>query len=139
MTEGYLRHRAEIIDMLDERFFPYWWVEQQISNGSIAVLENDEAVIGVERRTYPGGAVELHGMFAAGDMEAIGELVDDACTAAKAAGCDVAAIESRPGWAKLFKAKGFETDRVRIVKELQPVPICYTGIGSEHRWRGARP
>lgn len=115
---AYVDWRSDIIGILDERKHPYWWVESQISAGRIALLENDKAIIGVERVEYPGGLVELHGMFAAGEREAIFELIDDACEAGKAAGCDVATISSRPAWAKLLKERGFETSQVTIAKEL---------------------
>ena len=41
-------------------------VENEISEGRITLLESETAVIGVEKKSYPGGLVELHGMFAAG-------------------------------------------------------------------------
>lgn len=116
--QAYLRHRAEIAGMLDERRYPLWWVESQISAGAIALLHNDGAVIGVERKHYPGGLVELHGMFAAGDLEAILELIDLACAAGREAGCEVAAISSRPGWARILKERGFEPHQTMIVKDL---------------------
>lgn len=116
MTPGYLRHRAEIIGMLDERRFPYWWVENEISEGRIALLENETAIIGVEKKVYPGGLVELHAMFAAGDLDGIRELEALACEAARMQGCDVTAIESRPGWERVFP--DYRKEQVRIVKEL---------------------
>lgn len=116
--DAYLRHRAEIVGILDERFYPHWWLEWRISTGQIDLLHNDKAVIGLEVRTYPGGARELHGLFAAGDKAAIRELIDIACEAGRQAGCTVAAIESRPGWSRELKDKGFTVDRVRIVKDL---------------------
>lgn len=112
------RWRDDIASMLDERFYPLGWVEQQIAKGAIGLLENEGAIIGIERREYPGGAVELHGMFAAGDKGAIRELVKDAIAAARVAGCDIAAIESRLGWEREFRSLGFERDKVRIVKDL---------------------
>lgn len=115
---AYTRHRAEIAGILDERFFPLWWVESQISAGHIGLVHSDSAVIGVEVRNYPGGAKELHGMFAAGDKDAIRALVVQVCEAAADMGCHVAAIESRPGWAREFRNLSFQTDRVRIVKDL---------------------
>lgn len=81
-------------------------------------MENDTAIIGVERKEYPGGAVELHGMFAAGDLEGIDELIEKACQAGWAAGCSIATISSRPAWAKRMKSKGFAVQQVTISKEL---------------------
>lgn len=117
MIPAYHRHRAEIAQLLDERFFPLSWVEQEIKAGRIAVFGNDAAVIGVQRREYPGGATELHAMFAAGELKAALELWDGLLACAE--GFDVAAIESRSGWERVMASRGFKRDRVRIVKELR--------------------
>ena len=116
MVGSLIRWRSEITSILDERFYPLWWVESEIAAGRIDLLQNDKAIIGIQVRTYPGGARELHGMFACGDKHAIRDLVLQALDLGRLAGCDVAAIESRPGWARELKDMGFATDRVRIVK-----------------------
>ncbi len=113
-----MRFRAEIEAMLDQRKWPMAWVDQQIATGRIAIHENATALIGVEVREYPGGLMELHGMFAAGDMAGIMELIDETIAAARLAGCDTAAISSRPGWAKALKGRGFQVEQVTITKEL---------------------
>lgn len=115
---SYADYRDEIIGILDERFHPYWWVEQQIAAGAIKTMENDTAIIGVEVKTYPGGAVELHGMFAAGELSGILELIDQVCEAARLSGCTIATISSRSGWAKILKSRGFEMRQQVISKEL---------------------
>ena len=118
MTPGYLRHRAEIIAMLDQRKHPHWWLENEISEGRIALLENDTAIIGVEKKVYPGGYVELHGMFAAGDMAGVLELIDLAVAAAEMQGCDGATIASAPAWGRILKSRGFVPHQLTITKEL---------------------
>jgi hypothetical protein len=125
MNPAYLRHRAEIIGILDERKYPYWFVESQISEGKIALLSNDTAIIGVERRVYPGGYEELHGMFAAGAMDGILELIDEAVAAAEMTGLDGASIASVPAWGRVLKSRGFVPHQLTITKEL--------AIGGCHR------
>lgn len=115
---AYTRHRAEIIQMLDQRKWPHWWLENAISEGSIGILHNDTAIIGVERKVYPGGYEELHGLFAAGELAGVLELIDAACEAAKMQGMDGAAISSREGWARILKDRGFTPYQTTIVKEL---------------------
>ena len=117
-SDAFARHRGEIASILDERFYPLAWVEQEIAAGRIGLMHNDTAIIGIERRVYPGGAVELHGMFAAGRMAGVLELIDLAIEAGRLSGCTVAAIDSRPGWATVLKTRGFVRDRLRIVKDL---------------------
>ena len=119
MTPAYLRHRAEIIGILDERKWPHWWLESEISEGRIALLSNDTAIIGVERKVYPGGYEELHGMFAAGDMDGILELIDQAVAAAELQGLDGATIASKPAWARILKSRGFVPDQLTITKPLK--------------------
>lgn len=118
MNPAYLRHRAEIISILDERKFPHWWVESEISAGRIALMHNDTAIIGVERKAYPGGYQELHGMFAAGDMDGVLSLIDEAVEAARMAGLDGASIASTAAWGRILKSRGFVPHQLTITKEL---------------------
>lgn len=94
------------------------WLEREIAAGRIALLENETAIIGVERRVYPGGYTELHGMFAAGDMAGVLLLIDEAVEAARQQGLDGAAISSKPAWGRILKGRGFEPGQLLIVKEL---------------------
>jgi len=120
MTPGYLRHRQEVASILDPRKWPVEWLEGEISEGRIAILENDTAIIGVEKKVYPGGYVELHGMFAAGELNGILELIDAAVQVAEAQGMDGATISSREGWARILKSRGFVPQQLTITKELLP-------------------
>ena len=126
-SEAFERHRAEIAAILDERYYPLPWLEAEIAAGRIGLMHNDTAIIGIERRHYPGGAIELHGMFAAGRLLGILELIDLAVEAARLSGCTVAAIDSRPGWAVVLKTRGFVRDRLRIVCELQQDVLSKAG------------
>ena len=112
------RFRSEVAGLLDERFYPLAWVEAEIAEGRIATLVNDTAIIGFEAKRYPGGASELHGLFAAGDLDGVLALIDEVCSLARELGVTVAAIESRAGWERVLKGRGFVRDKVRIVKEL---------------------
>jgi len=110
--------RQQVRGLLDERFYPFEWVEAEIAEGRIATLMNETAIIGFEAKRYPGGATELHGLFAAGDLDGILDLIDQVCSLGTELGVTVAAIESRMGWQKVLKTRGFAPDRLRIVKEL---------------------
>lgn len=119
MTTGdvYGLHREAIAGILDERLYPLWWVDQEVVAGRIVIVGDERAVIGLQRREYPGGAVELHGMFVAGDLPVAFQFWDAACAAA--AGFDLVAVESRPAWERMLKGRGFRLDRVRLIKELR--------------------
>lgn len=116
--QGLGRFREEVASLLDERFYPLAWVEAEIAEGRIAIMANETAIIGFEAKRYPGGATEVHGLFAAGDLGGILPLIDDVCSLSKELGVTVAAIESRSAWQRVLKSRGFVPDRVRIVKEL---------------------
>lgn len=105
--------------MLDPRKWPLEWVEQRVADGSIAIFENDTAIIGVERRHYPGGLVELHCMFAAGALDGVLALTDSVIAAGRQAGCDIAVVSSRVGWARPLKDWGFRVEQQVIVKDLR--------------------
>ncbi len=78
----------------------------------------DDAAMLTELRRYPTGAVEIHGLVAAGDLDSIrDELIPKAENWAKRAGCIAAVIESRPGWAKAMKSAGYAVHQVAIRKE----------------------
>lgn len=116
--DAYARHRDEIAGMLDERFHPMWWVDRQVWMGAIHTLGNDTAVIGFEIRVYPGGARELHGMFAAGELEGVLPLIDEATALAREWNMTVFTVASREGWARVLKSRGFDPHQVTIMKEL---------------------
>ena len=116
MSEAYTRHREAIRSLLDERFYPLAWLDSQVLSGAIRTMSNETSIIGFEVRTYPGGARELHGMFAAGDMAGVKFLVGEAEKFGREQGCNIATIESREGWAKVFP--GYRAHQLRIMKEL---------------------
>lgn len=113
--------RDQVVAMLDQRKWPIDWIESEIASGSIALLENETAVIGVEKRVYPGGYTELHGVFAVGEMADILLLIDSAVEAAKVRGFDGASISSKPAWGRILKSRGFVPYQLNIVKELGDV------------------
>lgn len=116
--DAYQRHRQEIIGLLDQRFYPIEWLDRQVWVGRIRLMSNDTAIIGFEVKDYPGGARELNGLFAAGDLEGILDLIDRAEAFAMSLHCDVATIESRSGWARILKSRGYAPHQLRIRKEL---------------------
>ena len=115
----YLEHRAEILGMVDPRFYPATWIDKQVWTGAIRCLSNATSIIGFEIKTYPGGAKEIHGMFAAGDLEGILPLIDRAEKLGRELGCDIATIASREGWSKVLKSRGYAPHQVTLMKELR--------------------
>jgi hypothetical protein len=115
----YLDHRTEIAGLCDPAFYPVAWIDKQVWSGAIRTLSNATSIIGFEIKTYPGGAREIHGMFAAGDLEGILPLIDEAEEVGRGLGCSVATIASREGWAKVLKSRGYGPHQVTLKKELR--------------------
>ncbi len=118
MLQAFARHEDEIAGMVDERFYPMEWVRRSVVTGVIQTLYNERAIVGFEFRSYPGGAKELHGMFAAGPLEDVLLLIDETERLAREMGMDVFTIASRAGWTRILKGRGFEPFQTVIVKEL---------------------
>jgi len=114
----YQRHRSEIAETLDPRCYTIDWLDVALLNRGAMALGNDRAVIVVTVKHYPAGASELHGLVAAGEMDGILELIEQAETAGRANGLTFACIASRPGWARILKERGYRTHQVELRKEL---------------------
>lgn len=117
--KAYQDHRAEIAALLDPRCYTIEWLDCEILNGAIRVMGDDRAVIAFEVKNYPTGALELHGMVAAGELPAILGLIEQAEEWARAQGIAFASIASRPGWARVLAGRGYAVDQVTIKKDLR--------------------
>lgn len=115
---AYLRHRDEIAALLDPALYTIEWLDQQIAERRALVLGDDTAVIVVEIKHYPTGAMDVHGIVAAGELEAILGLIEQAENWARDVGCVGALIASRPGWARVLKSRGYEMHQISVRKVL---------------------
>jgi len=116
--EAYLKFRGEIEQIVDPALYPMEWVDAQIWSGHFRVFFTDNAIIAVELKPYPSGALELHGMFAAGELGEIVGLIGEAEEWGRSLGCAFATISSRPGWAKVLGKLEYEMNQVTIRKVL---------------------
>lgn len=94
------------------------WLDGRILSGVAQFWRTDAAAIVAELRQFPGGAVDLHGLIAAGDKDDIvNKLIPQAEAWGKDNGCLAAVVESRPGWARALKGSGYEISQVAVRKE----------------------
>lgn len=137
MTPAYIKHRAEIIGILDEqiatynrwrrafaevvdeRYYPIEWLDSVVTSGAVKVFSNEGAAIIVELKSYPSGAVDVHGLIAAGDLAAIKTLVVEAEEWGCSCGAIAALIESRAGWKREMQSSGYRLHQICIRKELR--------------------
>lgn len=113
--EAYLRFRREFIALDPERY-PVWYWDQQISTGEWRCWGTDKAAILAEIREYPSGVKEVHGVAAAGELDAIVSLIPYAEQWGREEGCGRAVIESRPGWERVLP--DYELHQASVRKDL---------------------
>lgn len=117
MTD-YLTFRSAFLEVLDPRYYPIEWLDQRVKEGRAIVMRSAHAAIVVELRQYPGGAIDVHGLIAAGDKdEIINDLIPRAEALGRENGCIAGVVESRPGWARALKPHGYEVSQVTVRKE----------------------
>lgn len=114
----YQRHRREIAAMLDPRCYTIEWLDNELLNQRALSFGNEAAVIVVTWKLYPAGASELHGLVAAGELDAILPLVTEAEEWARAHGFTFACIASRKGWSRVLKVSGYHEHQIELRKEL---------------------
>jgi len=116
--DEYLDRRDTIAAMLDTRCYSIKWLDGMILNGDARVFASSDAVIVVTVKQYPAGATELHGLVAAGELDAILPLIERAEDWAREGGVAFACIASRPGWARVLKDRGYGLYQVELRKDL---------------------
>lgn len=114
----YARWRGRFAEAIDESLYPLEWLDRRVEEGSARFWANDKAAILAEIKAYPSGAREVHGMVAAGDLDAIKALIPLAEQFGRDCGCCRASIASHPAWARLMREEGYEMSQATIVKVL---------------------
>jgi len=114
----YQMHRAEVGKAMDERCHTLDWLDVQILNDQARIFGSESAVIVVTVKQYPAGATELHGLVAAGELDGILPLIDDAEYWAREAGVTFACIASRQGWERVLKTRGYTLYQQHLRKDL---------------------
>lgn len=105
----YQRFRDAFVDILDPVFYTPEWLDGEVWSGRMRLFSCEQSAILVSIKSYPTGALELHGQAAVGELETIrSKLIPSSVKWAKDLGCVCTVIESRPGWGKVMKADGFD-------------------------------
>lgn len=113
---AYLHHR-EAFGALDPLRYPVEAIDARVKAQTWRCWGNESAAILAEVKTYPSGVREVHGVAAAGDLQAIIELIPLAEEWGREHGCVRAVIESRPGWERALPEE-WELHQVAMRKEL---------------------
>lgn len=115
---AYLPWREAFEPILDTRFYTMEWLDAEVASGRARCWSTDTAAIIATLRSYPTGAVEVHGLIAAGDLDGIRELVGDAEQWGLQEGAVVASIASRAGFVRAFAHMNYSLFQVELRKDL---------------------
>jgi hypothetical protein len=117
--DDYARFRPLFAEALDPRLYAIEHLDGLLQSGRAQFWLGEDAAIVTEIRSYPTGARVIHGLVAAGDLDEIVDvLIPRAEGWARSFGCVLAIIESRPGWARALKARGYEPHQMALRKAL---------------------
>lgn len=115
----YARFRPRFAEALDPRLYRIEHLDALLSAGRAQIWFGEAAAIVTEVRTYPAGAGAIHGLVAAGELEEIVEtLIPRAEAWARSIGCVMSIIESRPGWARALRSRGYAPHQLAVRKDL---------------------
>lgn len=114
----YQDFRPEFEAMLEPDKWPITWLDKQIALGEATAFCTDDACIIAALRQFPGGAVEVHGLCACGDLSAIKALIVQAEGWGMDNGATIATIASRRGWVRELASNGYVEAQVFIEKGL---------------------
>lgn len=115
---NYAHWRGRFLEAVDQDLHPAWWIDNNVADGTWRFWGNDDAAILVELKQYPSGALEVHGLVAAGEVSAIKALIPLAEEYGRDCGATRASIASTPAWSRLMRDEGYQIEQVTIVKGL---------------------
>lgn len=114
---GYLRYRDAFESVLDKTLYTIEWLDWRVLQPGCFLFVGTNAGLITETKQYPTGACDMAGMIAAGDLdEIVGVLIPRAEAFAKDIGCVGALIESREGWSRVLKSKGYAPHQLTLRK-----------------------
>jgi hypothetical protein len=115
----YRHWRPEFAKAIDEALYPLAWLDNQVAHGLVRLLAIPTAGILYEYKQYPSGAWQVEGLVAAGDAQAIVDvLIPHVEEEAARLGAVAAQIASRPGWARLLRRSEYAPYQTTIRKVL---------------------
>lgn len=105
-------------EAMDRRFYTPEWLRSQVWAGAVKFWSSANAAITAELRTYPTGAVAVHGLYATGALTGVLKLIPLAEAWGKANGASFAFVDSREAWRTLLEPYGYDPYKTCVLKEL---------------------
>lgn len=111
--------RPKFAEAMDSRLFTIQWLDELVSQGKVQFFASDNAAIVAELRQYPTGARAVQGLYAAGELsEIVDILIPMAEEWGRSNGCKYAFIESREAWERILKGSGYVMYKIAVGKVL---------------------
>lgn len=115
--DAYRIWRDRFAEALDPEYYNIEYLDRLIA-GDAQIRWNADAAIIFELKTFPGGKKVVHGIIAAGELDAIKALILLAEQWGRNRGCTAALIESRSGWERIMRDEGYKPFQISIAKDL---------------------
>ena len=120
MSNNYADWRDRLTQANDPDFFPITFVDEVLTDGRARFWCDGRAALVTIERAYPGGALCVEALAAAGDMEALVETIEPAlCDYARAIGATHLRVEGRTGWPRILKRAGWTHDQAVLFKDMR--------------------
>lgn len=114
----YLEFRDGFAQAMDPDFHRIGELDRRVADGSAIFWFGKNSAVAGEVQRYPNALV-LHCLCATGDMnEIVNELAPQAEEWARRAGCTHVTVESREGWGRVLKGRGYRPHTVTLGKVL---------------------
>lgn len=117
MNDSYEAWRERLADANDDRFWPITAIDSMLLAGTAQFWSNGHAALVTRVVEYPGGAVALEAVAAAGNLTALrNEIASHVEKWAHAQGLSHLMIAGRAGWLRVHK--GWRHYQTVLLKEL---------------------
>jgi hypothetical protein len=110
--------RDRFAEAMDGSFQSIDGLEQLVFQNKVQLWPGKNCAIITEIVTYVGGEKAIQGLWAAGDVAEVLELIPGAEAYGRLMGCTSVLIEGRAGWARALKVMGYQPWSVTVRKAL---------------------
>lgn len=114
----WLKWRDRFAEAMSGSFHTIEALEQMVFQGRVQFWPGRDAAVITEVVSYAGGETALQGLWGAGDLDEIRQMIPGLESYGRLRGCTSVLIEGRAGWVRALKDQGFEPWSVTVRKAL---------------------
>lgn len=117
--EHWPKWREQFHAILDPALYTLAWLDGEVACGRMILFASANSAILCSIKVYPTGYREIQGEAATGKLfDIVEHLIPSAENWARAIGCQSAQIQSREGWVRQMKKRGYSHYQTTIRKAL---------------------